>query len=572
MYLMLRYIQDILSGACMKKEFVNKYKPYRGTVKLENRTWPDKPIERHPQWCSVDLRDGNQALILPMDIQEKIEMFKLLVDIGFKEIEVGFPSASALEYNFLRRIIDEGLIPDDVTVQVLTQAREHLIEKTFESLKGAKKAVLHLYNSTSVLQRKVVFNKGREEIKKLAVEGAKMVKKFAAGTDTKITLEYSPESFTGTEVEYALEVCEAVLEAWAPKEGEKVIFNLPATVEMYAPNIYADTIEWFCRNFSQRDKAIISLHAHNDRGTAVAATELALMAGADRVEGTLFGNGERTGNVDIVTLALNMYSQGVDPGLDFHDINRVISVCESVTKIPVHARHPYAGELVYTAFSGSHQDAINKGMNALSSENNPYWEVPYLPIDPEDLGRTYESVIRINSQSGKGGVAYILESRFGFQLPKQMHQEMGPLVQRYADSINEEILPEKIMEIFASEYLELNHPFEYKSFRHSPTDTAGKPVESTVSFQYNGEVQTLKGVGNGPIDACKNSLIESGLVNFKIMNYYEHSLQAGSDAQAVAYIQILSNEKEHFGVGIDSNIEIASIKAMFSALNQVMKE
>ncbi|MES0491683.1 MAG: 2-isopropylmalate synthase [Leptospirales bacterium] len=559
----------------MKQELVNKYKPYKGTIQLENRTWPDQAITKHPHWCSVDLRDGNQALILPMDIQEKVDMFALLVDIGFKEIEIGFPSASALEYNFLRRIIDEGLIPEDVTVQVLTQARQHLIEKTFESLKGAKKAVLHLYNSTSALQRKVVFKKNREEIKSLAVEGTKMVKKLATGSDTEITLEYSPESFTGTETEYALEVCEAVLEAWAPKEGEKVIFNLPATVEMYTPNVYADTIEWFSRNLSQRDKVMISLHAHNDRGTAVAATELALMAGADRVEGTLFGNGERTGNVDIVTLALNMYCQGVDPGLDFHDINRIIGLSENVTKIPVHVRHPYAGELVYTAFSGSHQDAINKGMSALREENNPYWEVPYLPIDPEDLGRTYESVIRINSQSGKGGVAYILESRFGFLLPKKMHQEMGPLVQRYADLKNDEILPEKIMEIFRSEYLESKDPFEYISFRHSPTDIEGKPVESTVTFQYKSKEQSLKGVGNGPIDACKNSLITSGLVSFSILNYYEHSLQAGSDAQAVAYIQILysdkGNEKEYFGVGIHSNIEIASIKAMFSALNRALR-
>jgi len=551
----------------MKKNYTEKYKQFTGSISLKDRTWPDKTIQSAPIWCSVDLRDGNQALIIPMDIDEKVKMFTKLVDIGFKEIEVGFPSASQTEYDFLRRLIEEKLIPDDVTVQVLTQAREHLIEKTFDALRGSKQAILHLYNSTSTLQRRVVFGKDKDEIKQLAVDGVEIVKKHADSIDTEITLEYSPESFSGTETQYAVDICSSVMQTWGSDRG-KVILNLPATVEMYSPNHYADTIEWFCRNLTNRENAIISLHAHNDRGTAVAATELAIMAGADRVEGTLFGNGERTGNVDIVTLALNMYSQGVDPGLDFHDINSVVQLSEEVTRIPVHARHPYAGELVYTAFSGSHQDAINKGMSARKSEKNTYWEVPYLPIDPEDLGRAYESIIRINSQSGKGGVAYILETKFGFHIPKKMHAELGPIVQKVADKNNEEILPEKILEIFKSEYLQTKQPFEYLAFQHEPTSTAGVPVESQVSFKYNGKPMQLNGSGNGPIDACKNSILASGLLDFKILNYSEHSVGTGSDAQAIAYIQILYNSKNIFGAGMDANIEIASIKAMFSALNR----
>jgi 2-isopropylmalate synthase len=553
----------------MKAEYIKKYKAFEASIRLKDRTWPDNEIKNPPQWCSVDLRDGNQALILPMTIDEKMDFFKLLVKIGFKQIEVGFPSASEIEYKFLRRLIDEKMIPDDVTIQVLTQAREHLIDKTFEALKGSKQAILHMYNSTSELQRRVVFKMDKEEIKNLAIEGIQMIASHADKCATKITLEYSPESFSGTETDYALEVCEAVMDTWGSRGP--VILNLPATVEIYTPNIYADQIEWFCRNLKNRQNAIISIHAHNDRGTAVAATEFALMAGADRVEGTLFGNGERTGNVDLVTLAMNMYSQGVDPGLDFHNISNIVEVCENLTKIPVHVRHPYSGELVYTAFSGSHQDAINKGIAFRKSSGEQYWEVPYLPIDPEDVGRNYEAIIRINSQSGKGGVAYILEHRYGFQVPKKMHIELGQIVQKIAESKNEEILPEKILEIFKKEYLECNHPFNFSNFQHSGIDGKTHQIECKLDFEFNSKQCSVTSVGNGPIDACKKGIMAAGYAEFSIEYYTEHSLQSGSDAQAVAYIQIKSGDDLYFGVGIDSNIEIASIKAMFSALNRVMK-
>jgi len=553
----------------MDKELLKKYRPYRPSVRLENRTWPDNEIVRAPAWCSVDLRDGNQALILPMTLEEKLEMFHLLVDIGFREIEVGFPSASDVEYRFLRKLIDDNLIPSGVRVQVLTQAREHLVKRTFEAIEGAPDVILHLYNSTSELQRRIVFGKDRDEIRQLAVDGVSLVTELAASSSSEIQLEYSPESFTGTETEYALEVCESVMEAWGASPERKVILNLPATVEMYTPNLYADQIEWFGRNLKNRSHALISLHAHNDRGTAVAATELALMAGADRVEGTLFGNGERTGNVDIVTLALNMYSHGVDPELDFHDLQRVVELSEKVTKIPVHIRQPYAGELVYTAFSGSHQDAINKGIAARASAGGDgYWEVPYLPVDPEDLGRSYEAIIRINSQSGKGGVAYIMEHNFGYILPKKMHGELGPLVQSVADMRNEEIKPEKVYEIFKSEYLERDNPFKLKNFRHSALQGEEHFIECDIEIEYKGEPITLKASGNGPIDACKKGLISKGLAEFTIQHYSEHALSAGSDAQAVAYIQINAGGGDYFGVGVNSNIEIASIRAIFCALNR----
>lgn len=556
----------------MKQELVNKYRPFEGIQDLPERTWPSQKITKAPQWCSVDLRDGNQALIIPMNIDEKLELFQLLVDIGFKEIEVGFPSASKLEYDFLRRIIEDDLIPDDVSIQVLTQAREHLILKTFEALEGSKQAILHLYNSTSELQRRVVFQKSSDEIKKLAVEGVNLIKSLADQTPTHIQLEYSPESFSGTETDYALDVCEAVLDAWGATEEKPVIVNLPATVEMYTPNVYADQIEWFCRNMKNRKRAIISLHAHNDRGTAVAATELAMLAGADRVEGTLFGNGERTGNVDIMTLALNLYTQGVNPNLDFHDLERVIQVSQDVTKVPVHARHPYAGELVYTAFSGSHQDAINKGMAAVKKSDQGQWEVPYLPIDPGDVGRTYEAVIRINSQSGKGGVAYIMEHSFGYTLPKSMHVELGPMVQSVADMRNEEIKPEKVFEIFKQEYLEMRKPFSFIKFSHSPMDGESGKIECQISFEYDGVRYDITGMGNGPIDATKKALISTELVDFTILSYHEHSLAGGSDAQAVAYIQMKVGETERFGVGVDSNIEIASIRALFCAINRAIRD
>lgn len=558
----------------MKLELVKKYKPFEPAVVLKDRTWPDQKISKAPHWCSVDLRDGNQALILPMNINEKISFFKLLVEVGFKEIEVGFPSASEIEYRFLRRLIEENLIPEDVTIQVLTQARSHLIEKTFEALKGARRAILHMYNSTSELQRRVVFRMDKKDIKKLAVDGIALVSEYANKSEADITLEYSPESFSGTETDYALEVCEAVVETWkagGPKNKNKVILNLPATVEMYTPNVYADQIEWFSRNIKERQDVSISIHAHNDRGTAVAATELALMAGADRVEGTLFGNGERTGNVDILTLAMNMFSQGIDPQLDFHDMNHIIETAENLTKIPVHIRHPYAGELVYTAFSGSHQDAINKGISARKAANKEHWEIPYLPIDPEDVGRNYEAIIRINSQSGKGGIAYVLENSFGFSLPKKMHAELSPLVQAVAEQRNEEILPEKIFEIFSKEYLTSETPYKFIGFQHSGIDAKSKEIECTVEFEYRGEVKKVSSRGNGPIDACKRALMDSGVGEFSIENYTEHSLSSGSDAQAVAYIEIHFGGKNYFGVGIDSNIEIASIRALFSAINRAQR-
>jgi len=553
----------------MKPSIVQKYRQ-TVPVRLETRIWPDQHLEAAPRWCSVDLRDGNQALIIPMNLKEKLELFRLLVEIGFKEIEVGFPSASEVEYNFLRTLVEKGMIPDDVTVQVLTQAREHLIEKTFEALHGVKRAILHLYNSTSELQRRVVFRMDRDEIKKLAVDGTKLVRKFADESETEIVFEYSPESFTGTEVDYAVEVCEAVMEAWGPTEQEKMILNLPATVEMTTPNLFADQIEYFVRNLNGRNRTIISIHAHNDRGTAVAASELALLAGGDRIEGTLFGNGERTGNADIVTIALNLFSQGVDPKLDFHDINRIIDIYERCTRMTVHPRHPYAGELVYTAFSGSHQDAINKGMEYRRTNRSQYWEVPYLPIDPDDVGRTYESIIRINSQSGKGGVAYVMEKEFGFQLPKSMHPEFGRVIQEIADRSGNEILPDDILATFRKEYLEITSPYEFVSFITYPDGENRDDVDCEVEFLKNGETVKLKGRGNGPIDACRHALTEAGLFPFRIENYSEHALGYGSDSQAVAYIQICGTSGQgcFYGAGMDGSIIRASIRALFSALNR----
>ncbi|HMK50379.1 MAG TPA: 2-isopropylmalate synthase, partial [Thermodesulfovibrionales bacterium] len=435
-----------------------KYRPFR-TVEFPERTWPSKKIEKAPRWCSVDLRDGNQALIIPMSLEEKLELFRLLVDMGFKEIEVGFPSASQIEFEFLRTLIERDLVPDNVTLQVLTQARGRLIEKTFESLQGVRSAVVHLYNSTSELQRRVVFRMSRSEIIELAVRGTALIREMAENMPgSEILFEYTPESFTGTEPDFALEICEAVMDVWEPAAGRKILLNLPATVEMSTPNTYADMIEWFCRHIKDRGKVVISTHAHNDRGTAVAATELAIMAGAERVEGTLFGNGERTGNVDIVALAMNLFSQGIDPELDLSDIDRIVDICERCTRIPVHVRHPYAGELVYTAFSGSHQDAINKGMSANKEEKPSCWEVPYLPIDPADVGRTYESIIRINSQSGKGGVAYLMEKEYGFSLPAAIRPEFGTVIQTLSDRTGKEVSPDMIWHAFEDEYLNADSP------------------------------------------------------------------------------------------------------------------
>ncbi|MGN0145122.1 MAG: 2-isopropylmalate synthase [Clostridium sp.] len=550
-----------------------KYKKFE-TIKLKDRTWPDNEIKKAPIWCSVDLRDGNQALINPMTVDEKIEFFNLLVKLGFKEIEVGFPSASQIEYDFLRRLVDENRIPDDVVVQVLTQARPHLIKKTFESLKNVKKAIVHIYNSTSVLQRDVVFNMSKEEIKEIAVEGTKLVKEYASSFDGEVILEYSPESFTGTEVDYALEVCEAVLDTWGASKDKKVIINLPATVEMDTPNVFADQIEWMCRNFKDRDRVILSVHPHNDRGTGVADSELALLAGADRVEGTLFGNGERTGNVDVLNIAYNMFSHGINPELNLENINEIIEVYERCVKIPIHVRHPYAGNLVFTAFSGSHQDAINKGMKKYEERHGNIWQVPYLPVDPSDLGREYEALVRINSQSGKGGVAFVMDHCYGFKLPKSMQKEFADVIQKLSEAEGE-ISPAEIMDVFSKEYLDLEEPF--KLIKYSFSDIAeshdGEDTKADIVIAYNNEEKSLTGIGNGPIDALKKALTQSGLINIKIIDYTEHAMSTGSEAKAASYVYIerLDNNKKTFGVGTDSNITRASIKSMMSAINRLYK-
>ncbi len=542
-----------------------KYRPYP-QIDLPNRQWPNNSITKAPKWCSVDLRDGNQALINPMDMDKKLELFALLLKLGFKEIEVGFPSASKVEFDFLRKIVDENLIPDDVTIQVLVQAREHLIAKTFEALKGVKKATVHLYNSTSVAQRKIVFGKSQDEIIDIALAGIDLVKKYEKEHDGEIFLEYSPESFTGTELEFAAKICNAVTARWGISKNRKVIINLPSTVEMATPNVYADQIEWMGRHLDNRENVIISTHTHNDRGTSIAATELALLAGADRVEGTLLSNGERTGNVDIITLALNMTTQGIESGLDFSDANEVVEVVERCTEMPTHPRHPYVGELVYTAFSGSHQDAINKGLAYQKAKNEPFWEVPYLPIDPEDVGRTYESIIRINSQSGKGGVAYILEKNYGYQLPKTMHPEIGRIVQAVSDTKGKELSPKEILEIFQETYFKVNEHISLLDFTHS---TNAKTSTCQLTYTYNGKTIVAEGEGNGPIDACKKALMKDYKNKFTLSSYFEHSCGDKSSAKAVAYMEIQSqNTLSCFGVGADRDIATASIKALFCALNR----
>ena len=551
-----------------------KYKRFE-TINFKERTWPNKTITKAPIWCSVDLRDGNQALVNPMTVEEKLEMFNLLVKLGFKEIEIGFPSASQIEYDFLRTLVDNNLIPDDVIVQVLTQARPHLIKRTFEALKDVKKAVVHIYNSTSILQRDVVFNMSKEEIKKIAVDGTNLVKEYVKDFPGEIILEYSPESFTGTEVDYALEVCDAVCDAWGASKDNKVIINLPSTVEMDTPNVFADQIEWMCTHFKDRERVIVSVHPHNDRGTAVAAAELALLAGADRVEGTLFGNGERTGNVDILNIAYNMFSQGVNPELELENIQEIIDVYERCCKIPVHIRHPYAGELVFTAFSGSHQDAINKGMNKYKEREDKYWEVPYLPVDPSDLGREYEALVRINSQSGKGGVAFVMDKYFGYKMPKAMHKEFADVIQKISEKKGE-IAPQLIMEKFTEEYLEVEGPFKLIKCNVSDMPESTDPsadTKVTVKLEYNGKEMELVGIGNGPIDSLKKALTDSKLVDTTIIDYTEHSLGKGSEAKAAAYVYMKRNDnnKETVGVGVNSNITLASIKAVFSALNRLYK-
>lgn len=548
------------------KEFVQKYRPYP-QVDLPNRQWPNNVIEKAPIWCSVDLRDGNQALITPMNMDQKLELYKLLIKLGFKNIEVGFPSASQVEFDFLRRLVDDNLIPDDVTIQVLVQAREHLIEKTFESLRGVKHAIVHLYNSTSVAQRKIVFQKSQEEIIELALEGVELVKKYEASHDGKISLEYSPESFTGTELEYAAKICNAVTACWGISADRKVIINLPATVEMATPNVYADQIEWMGRHLDNRENVLISTHTHNDRGTSVAATELALLAGADRVEGTLLSNGERTGNVDIITLALNMYTQGLDPELDFSDINTVLDVVERCTDMKTHERHPYVGELVYTAFSGSHQDAINKGLAYQRSKDDNFWEVPYLPIDPDDLGRNYEGIIRINSQSGKGGIAYLLEEKYGYSLPKKMHPELGRIIQDVTDREGRELETAEIFDIFAKTYIEPKSHLELIDFTASTNKD--HTVTCELTYKLDGKEIVSNGKGNGPIDACKDALSKEYPREFSITDYTQHAHGEKSSAESISYIQIQTEDMQTFyGVGLDTNISLASVKAIFSALNR----
>ncbi|MGN1314412.1 MAG: 2-isopropylmalate synthase [Lachnospiraceae bacterium] len=536
------------------------------------RIWPDKEITKAPIWCSVDLRDGNQALIDPMVVHEKLEMFDYLIKLGFKEIEIGFPAASQIEFDFLRQLIDCKLIPDDVCVQVLTQCREELIDRTFEAIEGCKQAIVHIYNSTSTLQRDVVFGMGREEIIDIAVKGTQMVKERAQKFPGKIILEYSPESFTGTEVEFALEICTAVQKTWGPTKENPMIINLPATVEMNTPNVYADQIEWMNRHFQDRDSIILSIHPHNDRGTGVAAAELALMAGADRVEGTLFGNGERTGNVDLLTIAYNMFSQGINPQLNIEHINEIIEIYERCCKIPIHPRHPYAGKLVFTAFSGSHQDAINKGVHAMQERKSEIWQVPYLPIDPADIGREYEPIVRINSQSGKGGVAFIMETYFGFKLPKAMHKEFANVIQNITEKKGE-ISPEEIMAKFKEEYLDRKEPLHFRRIQVTENSGEVKAFDTSVKLVYtdHGIEKSLEAVGNGPIDAVRRGLHESLELDVKILDYEEHALQSGSNSQAAAYIYLLDTNtgRVTYGIGVSSNITRASVRAIFSALNRL---
>ena len=551
------------------------YQRYRKNpvVDYPEREWPCKEIEKAPTWCSVDLRDGNQALIDPMVVQEKVEFFNYLIKLGFKEIEIGFPAASQIEFDFLRQLIERKMIPDDVVVQVLTQCREELIDRTFESIEGCKQAIVHIYNSTSTLQRDVVFGMNKEQIINIAVEGTKMVKERAKKFPGKIILEYSPESFTGTELDYALEICTAVQETWGADKDNPIIINLPSTVEMNTPNVYADQIEWMNKHFKNRESIILSVHPHNDRGTGEASAELAILAGAERVEGTLFGNGERTGNVDILNIAYNMFSQGIDPELHIEHINESIEIYERCCKIPIHPRHPYAGKMVFTAFSGSHQDAINKGVKAMKERSSQIWQVPYLPIDPADIGKEYEPIVRINSQSGKGGVAFIMDTYFGFKLPKGMHREFANVIQEISEKQGE-VSPEQIMDSFRNEYLNRKEPIHFRKLRVDDLSDGTKSefdTRVTVSYTDHGVEKVYEAVGNGPIDAAKRGLREELSVNIKILDYEEHALQSGSNSQAAAYIHLLDADsgKVTYGVGVSSNITRASVRAIFSAINRL---
>ena len=552
-----------------------KYIPFQ-PVKMTNREWPDKVITKAPVWCSVDLRDGNQALVTPMQLDEKLLMFKTLVDIGFKEIEVGFPSASDTEYEILRTLIEGNYIPDDVTVQVLVQARAELIKKTFEAVKGAKNVIIHFYNSTSTLQRKVVFKKDMDGIVDIAVEGARLIRKLTeeevAKSGMNIRYEYSPESFTGTEIDFSIRICEEVMRELGATKENPVILNLPSTVEMSTPNTYADQIEYFCKNLHNREAAIVSIHPHNDRGTGVAAAELAIMAGAERVEGTLFGNGERTGNLDLVTVALNMFTQGVDPQLDFSNILEIKNIYEKCTKMHVHERQPYAGELAFTAFSGSHQDAIRKGYDYMENSKTPYWEVPYLPINPADVNREYEPVIRINSQSGKGGVAFVMDSFYGFRLPKGMHKEFADIIQKIAEKQGE-VAPEQIMDEFRANYLDRKEPMHFKKCQITDKEYEGGAFATVaiLTFTDHDTERTVEGVGNGPIDAVQRAIEEALGIEIRVLDYNEHALRSGSGAQAASYIHLMDvkSGRATYGVGISSNITRASIRGIFSAVNRL---
>ncbi len=542
-----------------------KYRPYE-TVDLPDRTWPDRVVDRAPIWCSTDLRDGNQSLIKPMDAERKQRMFDLLVQLGIKEIEVGFPSASKTDFDFVRRLVEEGRIPADTTIAVLTQARPELIERTYEAIDGARRAIVHLYNSTSETQRRVVFRLGKDGITGLAVRGAALCRELAGQTDTEIEFEYSPESFHGTEDDYALEICEAVIAEWGPTSAEPMIINLPTTVEAFPPNVYADRLEWFQRHISARDQIILSVHPHNDRGTAVATAELGLMAGAQRVEGTLFGNGERTGNVDLVTLALNLFTQGVDPGLDLSRIDEAKAIVEACNELPVHPRHPYAGELVYTAFSGSHQDAIKKGMYAQQRSDSELWDVPYLLVDPMDLGRTYEAIIRVNSQSGKGGVAYLMETEHHLELPRGLQVDFAQKVQAITDARGDELTAGELLSVFEEHYLAHSQPYKLGRYTLESAETD----RITAEILVDGEPQEVRGEGNGPIAALVEGLEQSFGIAVRVRDYHEHAMAASASAMAAAYVEADVDDDAVWGVGLHSNIATASLEAVVNAINRAL--
>ncbi len=561
----------------MKKKGFEKYIPFN-PQEIKNRTWPNNQLDKAPMWCAVDLRDGNQALIDPMNLEEKLEYFHNLVEIGIKEIEIGFPSASETDFEICRELIEGGHIPDDVTIQVLVQAREHLIKRTFEAIDGAKNVILHFYNSTSTLQRKVVFDMDMKQITKIATDAADLIYKMSAPMKEQgmnLSVEYSPESFMGTEMDFAVDICNQVMEHLHATEENKVILNLPSTVENCMPNQFADLIEYFCDKLPNRECAIISVHPHNDRGTGVATAELGLLAGADRVEATLFGNGERTGNVDLVTLAMNLHTQGIDSNLDFSNINKIRDMFEKCTKMRVGERHPYAGELVFTAFSGSHQDAINKGVNYMKSSKSMHWEIPYLPIDPADLGREYEPIIRVNSQSGKGGAAFIMSTNFGYDLPKNMHQEFGAIVQRESDAVGKEIMPDRIFELFQDEYLNRKAPYSMLDHTFFETQVEGHShVKFTGTLQHKDTVFQVEGEGNGPIDAFFNAIKNEKMDKFDFLDYKSHAVSDGSDSVGVAYILLedRNTKKKYYGVGTSHNINLAPLRGVLSAINRAVSD